>query len=142
MIYHTQRAEDWRDVAKKIIAALPERQGATVLRMQGTLGAGKTTCTQAIAQELGVQEHVTSPTFVLMQLYEATHPRFNRLVHIDAYRLEDSEEAAVLRLPEYFADPRTFMVVEWPENLEGLLPEDAITVKIDIVHEGRSITIA
>ena len=63
-------------------------------------------------------------------------------MHIDAYRLEDSEEATVLRLPEYFADPRTLMVVEWPENLEGLLPEDAITVKIDIVHEGRSITIA
>ena len=141
MIYHTKTADDWQDVASQIIEALPKRDGATVLALKGTLGAGKTTCTQSIARVLGVTERVVSPTFVLMQLYDAKHAEFDRLVHIDAYRIEDIEEASVLRLDEYLANPRTLMVVEWPENLEGILPEDNISISIAIEDDGLSITV-
>ena len=142
MIYHTQTAADWRLVATEILASLPARAGATVLALSGTLGAGKTTCTQSLAQALGVTERVTSPTFVLMHLYSAKHDTFDPLVHIDAYRLETKDEAEVLRLGEYLADPHTFMVVEWPENIAGLLPEDIIQVAINIEGEGRNITVS
>ena len=70
--------------------------GATVLALHGELGAGKTTFTQTLARTLGVTDAVTSPTFVIMKLYELQHQSFETLIHIDAYRIEHSDEMRVL----------------------------------------------
>ena len=93
-------------------------EGATLLTLTGNLGAGKTTFTQTLAKKLGVTESVSSPTFVIEQRYDIeNHDWFNQLVHIDAYRLEDKDEAQKIGLDQTLTNPEKLVVVEWPEQL-------------------------
>ncbi len=121
--------------AQKFIDALPLRSGATVLALQGDLGAGKTTLTQAIGRALGIEEKIPSPTFLVMRSYQAAHPRFKRLVHIDAYRLEDPRELEILHFDELLQDKDTLIAIEWPERI-GKIPEGAVRIKLEDEGEG------
>ncbi len=124
--------------AKKVlerVALLPQKaEPATVVALRGDLGAGKTTFVQALARELGVAEIVQSPTYVLMKSYPISYAHFTKLVHIDAYRLERSEEFAALKPEQFLNDPQTLVCIEWPERVEGALPAPDIT--IDFSSEG------
>ena len=86
-----------KTVAQKVLemAQTQKSEGAVVCALHGDLGAGKTTFTQTLARELGVEEIVTSPTFVIMKNYELTNQPFEKLVHIDAYRIEEIDEMRV-----------------------------------------------
>ncbi len=112
--------EDTRTIAAEWLAGIAEKytdtKEATIVGLSGHLGAGKTAFTKAVAAELGVAEEVTSPTFVIMKIYETTNARWPRLVHIDAYRLERREELEALRWEELVADRNNLILVEWPEN--------------------------
>jgi tRNA threonylcarbamoyladenosine biosynthesis protein TsaE len=108
---------------------------ADVIALSGDLGAGKTTLAQGLARALGAEEDVISPTFALMSEYHTRPP----LLHVDAYRLESDEDAAELGLDEYLDDGWA-MVVEWPENIAGALPEDLLTVHLE--HDGERRTAA
>jgi len=113
-----------------------------VIALQGDLGAGKTTFTQELAKHLGVTETVNSPTFTIMKQYELSHPNFDTLVHMDAYRLESETETKPLRLEELFSTPRTLVCVEWPEIIPTSIPVDAVWVKINIdKDEVRIVTV-
>lgn len=127
------------ELAGNILAAIwlgGAKERATVLALKGELGAGKTTFVKAIAKRLGIQEPVQSPTYVLMKSYPLEGPlttfgekrRFNRLVHIDAYRLENPEEFEALRPEEFLNDPKAFVIVEWPERLGDRLPKPDMTL--------------
>lgn len=105
---------------------------ATVITLHGDLGAGKTTLTQEIAQELGVKENLISPTFVIMKKYEVNDKKFNHLIHIDAYRLTKSEELIKLGWKEILEDKKNLIIIEWPENVPKCIP--AIAIKIEISH--------
>lgn len=118
--------------AEAVLAHIPEHPGAATVALSGELGAGKTAFTKSLARSLGVAEQVLSPTFVLMKTYDIPgHPRFRRLVHIDAYRLEGPEEATPLRFSEIAADPRNLVVIEWPERLAEILPKDRMTLTFE-----------
>ena len=97
--------------------------GATVITLSGDLGAGKTTFVQAIANHLGVAESVQSPTFVLMKTYSTTSEIFPQLVHIDAYRITDESELAVIHLDEILSQPNTLVCIEWPEHIASVIPD-------------------
>jgi tRNA threonylcarbamoyladenosine biosynthesis protein TsaE len=112
--------------------------GATVVCLQGDLGAGKTTMTQIIARLLGVTDIVMSPTFVIKKTYTTQSDIFTKLVHMDAYRLE-GEHLDTLRLSDDFTQNNTLMIIEWPEIIESILPVDAIRVTINHVDSGRTI---
>jgi tRNA threonylcarbamoyl adenosine modification protein YjeE len=116
--------DDTKDLAQEVLASLSPDKTATVLALSGDLGAGKTTFTQFVAQELGVTETVVSPTFVIAKFYELTNQQWERLVHIDAYRLESWDELAKLKFNEYFRDPKNLIIVEWPEQLVGVDQKD------------------
>jgi tRNA threonylcarbamoyladenosine biosynthesis protein TsaE len=106
-------AQQWlEEISKK-----PESQKAVLVGLSGHLGAGKTAFTKAVAKELGIDEEVTSPTFVIMKIYKTTHSRWKQLIHIDAYRLESREEMNVLRLEEVKKDPTNLVMIEWPEKV-------------------------
>lgn len=114
---------------------------ATILALSGDLGAGKTTFTQALAKTLGVAEVVTSPTFVVMRIYDTAHSRFTRLVHIDAYRFENADEIAPLHLETYISDQNTLICIEWPERLQSILPSHYHQLNFSVIDEStRKIT--
>ena len=96
-----------------------------VVALQGDLGAGKTTFAQAVGLELGVNESMQSPTFVIEKIYEIDWNGFKNLIHIDAYRLEKDEELLHLGWQEIISEPENFILIEWPENVAGIIPENA-----------------
>ncbi len=104
--------------------------GATVLSLSGDLGAGKTALVQCLARQLGVTETVTSPTFVVMKLYDTTNDTFTTLVHIDAYRIEDLDEMRPLGFTALLAEPQTLICIEWGERVATLLPPATVYVSI------------
>lgn len=115
---------------------------STVVTLSGDLGAGKTTLAQHLAQALGVTEEVSSPTFVIAKYYDLTDQSWRRLVHIDAYRLE-GEPLEPLGFTELFADADNLVVIEWPEYIKSVLPQQCTDVAIAInPDESRTITIA
>tara|TARA_R110000824_G_scaffold401771_1_gene615841 strand:+ start:497139 stop:497573 length:435 start_codon:yes stop_codon:yes gene_type:complete len=121
----------------------PRSTGATLVTLSGELGAGKTSFAQGIAKAYGIAETVTSPTFVLEKIYAIPHGRFSRLVHIDAYRLTGGEELHALGFDEIMGDPKTVVVLEWPEKVTDVLPAPAHRIKLTVVDEGgRSIVYA
>ena len=137
----TATAEQLPSVATRIIDNLPITSvGATVLALHGNLGAGKTSITQAIADQLGVAETVTSPTFVIRKDYSITHTRWNQLVHIDAYRLESAAELEPLQFAELLQASGVLLIVEWGERIATALPESTLHLEISIrSDESRSI---
>ncbi|WP_366922916.1 tRNA (adenosine(37)-N6)-threonylcarbamoyltransferase complex ATPase subunit type 1 TsaE [Metallumcola ferriviriculae] len=107
-----------------------------VLVLSGDLGAGKTTLTKGIAAALGVGEPVTSPTFSLLNIYNGRYD----IAHIDAYRLNNAQEGFDAGLEEYLPGD-CVTVVEWPDNIAGLLPQERLAIKISRVEDGRAVEI-
>lgn len=112
--------------ARSVVSGLEPREGATLITLAGELGAGKTAFTKAVAEALGVEEVVNSPTFVLEKIYAlpAGAP-FSRLVHIDAYRLESGADLAPLGFSDLMKDAGNLVLLEWPEKVADALPEPA-----------------
>jgi len=111
---------------------------ATIVGFSGELGAGKTTFTQAVARELGVAETVTSPTFVIEKIYEipkSVKSNFKHLIHIDAYRLESSQELVKLGFAEIIANPANLVLIEWPERLGDVLHTTTIRLHFSHINE-------
>lgn len=127
-----------QSVAQEVLEAVkkPRRySGAAVIALSGDLGAGKTTLTQAIARELGVKEHLVSPTFVIMKFYNLENQNWQKLIHIDAYRLNSKTELEKLGWQEIISDTNNLILLEWPERVDGLIPADAIQVNLSHKEE-------
>jgi tRNA threonylcarbamoyladenosine biosynthesis protein TsaE len=116
---------------------------ASLITLGGPLGAGKTAFTKALATVLGVTETIVSPTFVVMKQYYIAFGRFEKLFHIDAYRLEDETEVAPLHLDAILANPAHIVVVEWAEHIPLLqtLPRTHIDFLPSSEDESRTVTI-
>lgn len=142
MIITVKDASEMSRYAQDFITGLSPQVGdATVVALSGDLGAGKTTFAQAVARALGVEETVSSPTFVIEKVYQLSGQSFEKLIHIDAYRLESAHELEVLGWRETVADPNNLILIEWPERLAALVPEGAIHIRFEIQGDGRIITI-
>lgn len=121
--------EGLRDVAEALLESL---DGRTVVAMRGGMGAGKTTLVRALAELMGVEDQVTSPTFALVNEYRAEDGR--ALYHFDFYRIDDEREAFDLGYEEYFYSG-DLCLVEWPEKIEGLLPDERVELHITVDGE-------
>jgi tRNA threonylcarbamoyladenosine biosynthesis protein TsaE len=137
--------EDLGELATRVATVLrTKKEGkdtASVMLLEGDLGAGKTTFTKSLAACLGIdKESVHSPTFILKKEYTTSHPDFKRLIHIDAYRFTHPDEAKVLRLEEDLKDKEAIIAVEWPTRMSYLKTD--ITVSFSVVDEhSREITL-
>lgn len=141
-IAHTE--SDLDTVARTLIAKarahVSLEEHASLLLIQGELGAGKTALTKAIGKVFGVEETITSPTFVIMKSYPIQgDEHFDRLIHIDAYRIEDVDELRVLRFEELLQDTRNYIVIEWPERIESVLPTGVPFVRLEIGKSNERI---
>ena len=132
--------EDTSRNARELLSSLSKKEAknkdsALVIGLSGNLGSGKTAFVKAVAVALEITESVTSPTFVIEKIYESKGSPWTRLVHIDAYRLESARELEVLNFEELVEDPNNLILIEWPENVKEILPDDTQTIKCEFVSE-------
>ena len=102
-----------------------------VICLQGELGAGKTTLVQGLAQGWGSLDPVSSPTFIIVNIYR--RPDDGRLFHMDAYRLVSAPEATELDLDEMLAQGS--LIIEWPERVQEVLPEKRMWISFEYLAE-------
>ncbi len=97
--------------------------GGNIIALSGDLGAGKTTLVQGIGRGLGVLDHITSPTFTILNIYPLPTANHNctTLAHIDTYRLENEQELAAIGIHDYLGQKNTICIIEWPEKIPELL---------------------
>ena len=137
--------------AARFAGQLMPHERATLVTLSGELGAGKTAFAKAIARALGIEEIVTSPTFVLEKIYLLPEekdfnygmpkPAFKRLVHIDAYRLEKGSDLNALGFDELIKDAENLILLEWPEIVADALPAPAVAIAL-VSHPDGSRTIS
>lgn len=102
-----------------------------VICLQGNLGAGKTTFVQGIAHGWGSFDSVSSPTFIIVNVYRRGDG--SRLFHMDAYRLDSTPEAEELDLDDMLSQGP--LLIEWPERMHGLVPPERLWLHIE--HTGE-----
>ena len=112
-------------VARAVVESL---EGRNVVLLCGGMGAGKTTLVSRIAAYLGSEDGVTSPTFALVNQYMDRNS--NPIYHFDFYRIDNIEEVFDLGYEEYFYSG-DLCLVEWPEKIEALIPDDVMIVHIE-----------
>lgn len=120
---HITSQDELPDVVRAVIRSLGRR---TVVAFRGGMGAGKTTLIREIVAALGSADTVTSPTFAIVNQYKAGKERIH---HFDFYRIDDQREAYDFGYEEYFYSG-DLCLVEWPEKIEQLLPENTMNVRI------------
>jgi len=127
--------QSWQSVAQDIA---PRLSAGMILALQGPLGAGKTTFVQALAETLGAKRTPKSPTFSMLRTYAVTHGVVTRMLHVDAYRIDDEADLVALDLDAELSDGDAILVLEWPEQVSRWLSKRKhLTLTIEIAKEGR-----
>ena len=111
--------------------------GHGVVAFYGKMGAGKTTFIKALCEALGVEDVITSPTFAIVNEY--TTSEGNPIYHFDFYRIRRLEEVYDMGYEDYFYDPQALCLIEWPELIEELLPDDSLRVSISEQPDGTRL---
>ena len=119
-----QSLDELGTVAEALIEMMSE---ASVFAFFGSMGAGKTTFIKTLCKKLGVENVVNSPTFAIVNEYE--NPKGEPIFHFDFYRLEKAQEAIDIGYQEY-VESGYLCLMEWPEKIENLLPENCVYVYI------------
>jgi len=119
------------ETAQKFIEQIGDQ---TVFAFNGKMGAGKTTFIKAICETMGVQETVNSPTFSIVNEYEAADGRI--IYHFDCYRINKIQEALDLGAEEYLYSGN-LCFIEWSENIAPILPDSLVNVDIEEVENGK-----
>ncbi len=129
MQYTTSSIEETHQIAETFCQQL---NGGEVVALHGELGAGKTTFVQGIAKALGVSNPITSPTFTIMNVYEASHPTIKLLIHIDCYRISGADDLRAIGADEYFGREDVVVFIEWPERVTSMLPRQLPGIRLQL----------
>jgi len=128
MDFFSRSPDQTRRVGMQLGEAL---RAGDVICLQGDLGAGKTTFVQGIAQGWGSVDSVSSPTFILVNVYRGSDQK--KLFHMDAYRLDSAPEAEELDLDSMLDQGP--LIVEWPERMQRLIPSERLWVQLEYIDE-------
>ena len=128
MDFFSRSPEQTRRIGMRLGAAL---QAGDVICLQGDLGAGKTTFVQGVARGWGSLDSVSSPTFIIVNVYRRGDEA--RLFHMDAYRLDSTPEAEELDLDSMLVQGP--LLIEWPERMGGLIPDECLWLKFEHIDE-------
>lgn len=121
------------EAAKQFIVGIGDNK---VFAFYGKMGAGKTTFTKAICEVLGVKDVITSPTFAIVNEY--TDREGQPIYHFDFYRIKKLEEVYDMGYEDYFYSNH-LCLLEWPELIEDILPENTIKVTIEEQPDGTRV---
>ena len=111
-----------REIGYKLGKLLKE---GSVICLVGDLGAGKTTMTQSLADSLGIEDYITSPTFTIINEYEGKIP----LYHFDVYRMGSSDEMYDIGYDEY-VNSNGICIIEWANLIEDILPKEYLNIEL------------
>ena len=123
------RLEEVEHVAKELINNVSSK----VLLLYGNMGVGKTTLIKAIVKELGSNDDVSSPTFSIVNEYELTN---DTIYHFDLYRIHDLEEAYNFGIEDYLYNDN-WVIIEWPDIIETILPKHFNRINIVLMSENE-----
>lgn len=127
--YHSNSVEDTEKFGERLAEKL---KGTEVIALYGGLGMGKTAFTRGVARGLGCKDDVSSPTFALVHEYSGRC----KLYHFDMYRVTSWEDLYSTGFFDYIENG--ILMIEWSENIDGALPEDAIKITISQGEENQS----
>ena len=133
MTQTSHSAEETKKIAKEFASTL---KGGEFVALKGELGAGKTTFVQGLAEALGVTDPVRSPTFTIMNIYNANHDAIKKIVHLDCYRLGSCKDLNALELEEWLNQPDTIIITEWPFK-EMSEMKNSRMITIDLSSESK-----
>ncbi len=119
--------QDINEAAGRLLKEVTSR----IILFDGPMGVGKTTLIKALTRILGVSGDVSSPTYSIVNEYQGKE---GMVYHFDFYRIEDESEAYDLGFEDYFIDD-SWLLIEWPERVSNLLPEDAVMVKMEFIDK-------
>lgn len=127
--------DELQEVARKLVSNFSQIK---VWCFDAEMGAGKTTLTKKICEELGVQDEMSSPTFSIVNEYLTENGE--DIYHFDFYRLKDMEEALDIGVEDYLYSGN-LCLLEWPEIIQPLLPDEYLQINIKLVGDNtRSLT--
>jgi len=131
---HTYTIDDLPEVAGMILS----NASTKTLLFYGDMGVGKTTLIKELAKKLGVQDTLSSPTYSIVNEYLLDS---DKLYHFDFYRIKTEEEALDIGIEDYF-DSDHWKLIEWPEKISNLLPEENTKIQLTINLNGsRTINV-
>jgi tRNA threonylcarbamoyladenosine biosynthesis protein TsaE len=122
--------ENLSSVAREILSTVKNK----TLLFYGEMGVGKTTLIKQICKELEVQDVISSPTFSLVNEYQTKNNE--KVFHFDFYRITNEEEALDIGIEEYFYN-NDWCLIEWPGNIENLLPLDAVQIHLTVLEDNE-----
>ena len=135
MKFNSNSEEETANFAAEIAK---EAKPGTVIALHGSLGAGKSVFSRGFARGCGIKGSIPSPTFTIVQEYEVSRDGglpFMALYHMDLYRISESNAALAFGIDEYLDDPESVNLIEWPERIDDILPDN--TVHVIITHKGE-----
>ena len=137
MKYLSESEQDTKQIAQTIMQKLilKHPQGPLFVGLVGDLGAGKTAFVKGVSEFFSISETISSPTFVIQKIYPISsvnqhmkHHSFQKLVHMDLYRLEDETKLQTIRWEEYKNNPGNILCVEWPNQIWANAPSDMVEI--------------
>ncbi len=135
----TRSARETKKCGHMIGRKALEKKERVFFALKGDLGSGKTTFLKGLAGGLGVKDRITSPTFLILKKYDADNGRY--FYHIDAFRVGETD-LSDLNFEEILKKRKNIIAVEWSENIENLIPSDAMVIEFCFVSpEERKLII-
>lgn len=134
------------DTIESAIKFAKRLKGGEVIGLIGELGSGKTTFVKGLAEELKVEEVITSPTFVILKEYNILRPKIHlggvskkvkKLIHIDAYRMENIEDINSVGIEDFLNRDDVVIVIEWAEKIREILPKKTIYINFKHINENK-----
>lgn len=134
-MYTVNNLDDFKSFVEKFLQTIKQKETALIIALSGNLGAGKTTLVQFAAEYFNITENITSPTFVIQKEYEIEYHHFlKKMIHVDAYRLENASELEYLGWDENINNPDNIIFIEWPEQVSGINMPNVTTINIKILE--------
>ncbi len=134
-VFRATRLDELPEIAAHVAQLMPAKG---VVLLEGEMGAGKTTFIRALCKVLGVVDEVSSPTYSLVNEYHSASGV--KVYHFDLYRLDDPSELLAIGVEEYFAEP-ALCLIEWPDRLGYLRPDDALVIGVEDCGDYREISL-